>query len=160
VVPVTLHFRSYNWRNQMKPLTALALLAMLGPALADSGTSLRVAELVHNGSLMTQIFDPASGHLLIQYKDPRPDLEAVGVIPGTVLFDGQLDGLKITGTAFMFSDICPPTPYRMNGGLKLNGGLLLTGRAPVVDPSNCNVIALVARNGPSNLDFNPYVKYR
>jgi hypothetical protein len=75
--------------------TAAALLATLGPVLADgvrarprpaSAGSLPL--LVHNGSLMTQAFDPTNGSLLIKYKDPRPGLWPVGVIPGTVLFDG------------------------------------------------------------------------
>ena len=103
-------------------MTTVAVLATLGPVLADG---LRAKPrpvpagplplLVHNGSLMTQVFDPTSGHLLIQYKDPRAGLWPVGVIPGTVLFDGQIQGPVIAGTAFVFSDFCPPTPHRVIG---------------------------------------------
>jgi hypothetical protein len=103
-------------------MTAAALLAALGPVLADGEKTGAVRAkprlaapaapplpfLVHNGSLMSQVFDPTSGHLLIQYKDPRPGLSPVGVIPGTVLFDGQIQGPVIAGTAFVFSGFCPP----------------------------------------------------
>jgi hypothetical protein len=142
----------------MKALIALALLASLGPALADGGSRAPMGSLpllVHNGSLMSQVFDPTSGHLLIQYKDPRPGLWPVGVIPGTVLFDGQMRSPTIAGTAFVFSGFCPPTPYRVVGGLQPNGVLVLTGGAPLVDPYSCNVLTLVASHN-SQLVFTPY----
>jgi hypothetical protein len=140
-------------------MAVAALLAVLGPAMADGpGTPPPgLPLLVHNGSLMAQQFDPTSGHLLIQYKDPRPGLWPVGVIPGTVLFDGQMRGPTIAGTAFVFSGFCPPTPYRVVGGLQPNGVLVLTGPAPLVDPYSCNVITLVASHN-SQLVFTPFVR--
>lgn len=146
-------------------MTTVAVLATLGPVLADG---LRAKPrpvpagplplLIHNGSLMTQVFDPTSGHLLIQYKDPRPGLWPVGVIPGTVLFDGQIQGPVIAGTAFVFSGFCPPTPYRVIGEalpdmLDPRGpALVLRGPAPLLDPYSCNVITLVATHN-SELNF-------
>jgi hypothetical protein len=142
--------------------TTAALLATLGPVLAD-GVRARprpapagpLPLLVHNGSLMTQAFDPTSGSLLIQYKDPRPGLWPVGVIPGTVLFDGQIQGPVIAGTAFVFSGFCPPTPYRVIGEVLPDGALVLRGPAPLLDPYSCNVITLVASYN-SELLFVPY----
>ena len=145
--------------NRLLTATA-ALLCALAPALADGPRAPAprapgLPLLVHNGSLMVQTFDPTSGHLLIQYKDPRPGLWPVGVIPGTVLFDGQIQGPTIAGTAFVFSGFCPPTPYRVAGALQPNGVLVLTGGAPLVDPYSCNVITLVASPN-SQLVFTPY----
>jgi hypothetical protein len=150
-------------------MTAAALLAALGPVLADGEKTGAVRAkprlavpaapplpfLVHNGSLMSQVFDPTSGHLLIQYKDPRPGLWPVGVIPGTVLFDGQIQGPVIAGTAFVFSGFCPPTPYRVIGEVLPDGTLVLRGPAPLLDPYSCNVITLVASHN-SELVFVPY----
>ena len=106
----------------MKALATIAMLLTIGPAFAGGvprapHAAAPLPLLVHNGSLMSQVFDPTSGHLLIQYKDPRPGLWPVGVIPGTVLIDAQLRGPTIAGTAFVFSGFCPPTPYRVAGGV-------------------------------------------
>jgi hypothetical protein len=141
-----------------KLFATVAMLLVTCPALA--GGVPRVAArplplLVHNGSLMTQVFDPTSGHLLIQYKDPRPGLWGVGVIPGTVLIDAQLRGPTIAGTAFVFSGICPPTPYRVAGGVSPAGVVVLRGGAPLLDPYSCNVLTLVPSQN-SELVFTPY----
>lgn len=138
--------------------TVAALLAAIGPALAGGPPPQAhppLPLLVHNGSLMTQVFDPSSGHLLIQYKDPRPGLWPVGVIPGTVLVDAQVRPTSIAGTAFVFSGVCPPTPYRVVGDASPQGMVVLRGPAPLVDPYSCNVIELVPSQN-SELVFTPY----
>ena len=78
--------------------------------------------------------------------------------PGTVLFDGQIQGPVIAGTAFVFSGFCPPTPYRVIGEVLpdiLDPRGPAFGPAPLLDPYSCNVITLVASHN-SELVFVPY----
>jgi hypothetical protein len=150
-------------------MTAAALLAALGPVLADGEKTGAVRAkprlaapaapplpfLVHNGSLMSQVFDPTSGHLLIQYKDPRPGLSPVGVIPGTVLFDGQIPRPGHRRHRVRLQRLLPTTPYRVIGEVLPDGALVLRGPAPLLDPYSCNVITLIASHN-SELVFVPY----
>jgi hypothetical protein len=49
------------------------------------------------------------------YLEPRPGLAAIGVQPGTLLFRRHRSGNILAGTAFVFSENCPPAPYRVEG---------------------------------------------
>jgi hypothetical protein len=100
---------------------------------------------IHNGSLVSVLSLP-NGGMQIQYIQPRVGLLEVGVRPGTILLQGRWSGPPpglLTGTAFVFTGICPPTPYRVEGSMAPDGSLVLTGPAPVVDPYSCTVVGLV-----------------
>jgi hypothetical protein len=100
---------------------------------------------IHNGSLVSVLSLP-NGGMQIQYIQPRVGLLDVGVRPGTILLQGRWSGPPpglLTGTAFVFTGICPPTPYRVEGSMVPDGSLVLTGPAPVVDPYSCTVVGLV-----------------
>jgi hypothetical protein len=100
---------------------------------------------IHNGSLVSVLSLP-NGGMQIQYIQPRVGLLDVGVRPGTILLQGRWSGPPpglLTGTAFVFTGICPPTPYRVEGSMAPDGSLVLTGPAPVVDPYSCTVVGLV-----------------
>jgi len=101
--------------------------------------------VTHNGSLVSVLSLP-NGGMEIQYVQPRVGMLEVGVRPGTILVQGRWGGPPpgtLTGTAFVFSGICPPTPYRVEGSMAPDGSLVLTGPAPVVDPYSCGVLGLV-----------------
>ena len=67
----------------------------------------------HNGSTLRWV---SSGEdRWMYYLQPRPGLAAIGVQPGTLLFQGQRIGNILSGTAYVFSENCPPTPYRVEG---------------------------------------------
>ena len=100
---------------------------------------------IHNGSLVS-VHSLPNGGMQIQYIQPRVGLLEVGVRPGTILLQGRWSGPPpglLTGTAFVFTGICPPTPYRVEGSTAPDGSLVLTGSAPVVDPYSCAVVGLV-----------------
>ena len=100
---------------------------------------------IHNGSLVSVLSLP-NGGMQIQYIQPRVGLLEVGVRPGTILLQGRWSGPPpglLTGTAFVFTGICPPTPYRVEGSTAPDGSLVMTGPAPVVDPYSCVVVGLV-----------------
>ena len=100
---------------------------------------------IHNGSLVSVLSLP-NGGMQIQYIQPRVGLLEVGVRPGTILLQGRWSGPPpglLTGTAFVFTGVCPPTPYRVEGSTTPDGSLVLTGLAPVVDPYSCAVVGLV-----------------
>jgi hypothetical protein len=95
---------------------------------------------IHNGSLVSVLSLPKGG-MQIQYIQPRVGLLEVGVRPGMILLQGRWSGPPpglLTGTAFVFTGICPPTPYRVEGSTTV-----LTGLAPVGDPYSCPVVGLV-----------------
>jgi hypothetical protein len=100
---------------------------------------------IHNGSLVSVLSLP-NGGMQIQYIQPRVGLLEVGVRPGTILLQGRWSGPPpglLTGTAFVFTGVCPPTPYRVEGSTAPDGSLVLTGPAPVVDLYSCVVVGLV-----------------
>lgn len=116
-----------------KWLTITALLACTGTAQA--GESI----WDHNGSLM-RLSTNGPG-LVVSYLVTRPGLtESIG--PGTVRFQGQRIGDEIVGTAFVYSVICPPTPYPVRG-VVYNESIELRGAAPLLDPDTCAVLAYI-----------------
>ena len=74
------------------------------------------------------------------YLEPRPGLAAIGVQQGTLLFQGQRVGNILSGTAFVFSENCPPAPYKVEGVIYSEADVRLDGAVPVVDPVSCQVI--------------------
>ena len=74
------------------------------------------------------------------YLQPRPGLARIGVQPGTLLFQGQRIGNILSGTAFVFSENCPPAPYKVEGVIYSETDVKLDGAVPLVDPVSCQVI--------------------
>ena len=67
-----------------------------------------------------------NGGMQIQYIQPRMGLLEIGVRPGTILLQGRWSGPPpglLTGTAFVFTGVCPPTPYRVEGATAPDGFL-------------------------------------
>ena len=69
-------------------LAAIALLVGIAPA---SATTNLVHDYDHNGSRMVMVTH-ADGTVTIRYKTPRAGLARLGVTPGTLLFEGTIDG--------------------------------------------------------------------
>jgi hypothetical protein len=66
----------------------------------------------------------------IYYDDPRPGLKEVGVKQGTLLFDGVVDGIALSGTAFVFAKGCDPLSFAVTGELTPDGKrITLNGKA-------------------------------
>ena len=131
----------------MKTLATLAALLVLAlPAFADGAPPppapppMTVTTVVHNGSLM-DVYSDGYGYIEIRYRDPRPGLWEVGVVPGTLLLTGKWRGAMLYATAYVFS-FCGPVPYQVAGSQLPDGSLQLTGPAPIVDPFTCRVLDL------------------
>ena len=91
----------------------------------------------HNGSLMTLTVNPDSS-VQIAYAQPKPELVAVGVRPGTVLVHGRWSAdRRFVGTAYVF--YCGALPYAVSGGVDEGGALMLEGPAPRVWARTCTV---------------------
>ncbi len=56
------------------------------------------------------------------YEVPKPSLQASGVVPGTLLFNGAKTGNSYSGTARRFSRYCPGAPleYYVEGPVRAN----------------------------------------
>ena len=126
-------------------------------ALAVCAISVQMAgcKMTHNGSLMklTSRTTPRGEWVEIRYLEPRPELRAIGVNPGTVLVRGWgRQGGAFSGQAFVFSASCAPVPYRVSGKLDPDQVLRLKGWAPIVDPHSCFIVSY-ARTGNSLLEF-------
>lgn len=85
----------------------------------------------HNGSVMTAIELPGRA-LQIVYAVPKPELAAIGVMPGTLLIDGVWRGQQFIGRARVFNLICGELPYDVSGGV-IDGALVLEGPQIRVD---------------------------
>lgn len=96
----------------IKSLTAAALAAVAMFAAtsvsADSCWS-------HNGSMMR--LQAQGNNRWLSYEAPRQVLWNAGVRPGTLLFNGQKNGERYSGTARVFSKFCPGNPleYYVDG---------------------------------------------
>lgn len=91
----------------------------------------------HNGSLMR--LDANGKARTFSYENPRPGMRKAGAKPGDVVFEGERDGQRYYGTAYIYSKACGRQGYAVDGRVT-NGdrGVILEGDAPVLD-SGCNV---------------------
>ncbi len=107
----------------------------------------------HNGSLVRWV---SSGEdRWLYYLEPRPGLAAIGVQPGTLLFQGHRIGNTLLGTAFVFSKNCPPAPYKVEGVIYSETDVRLDGAVPLVDPDSCQVVDYTwdSQNAALRFDF-------
>lgn len=83
----------------------------------------------HNGSLMRLLASGATRRFA--YERPRSGLERAGVSQCDVVFEGEKQGNKYVGTAYVFSRDCGPIGYPVSGPVS-NGGSKVTlyGKAP------------------------------
>jgi hypothetical protein len=114
---------------------SLALGLAASPAKASNCAT---DEYDHNGSLMEmQVCD--GGGMTISYMRPRRGLTAVGVVTGTLLFNGvEQAGGVISGQARRFDKTCGPVLYPVTGH-NHSGSIILRGNAPKLD-GRCQVI--------------------
>ena len=68
-----------------------------------------------NGSIVRLIPNGATRKLY--YEVPRAELTAMGVKPGTLLFDGIKKGNSYSGTAYAFTNLCQPKDYPVSGAI-------------------------------------------
>ncbi len=113
---------------------ALAAMAAFPTSAARGGESI----WTHNGSTIRWV---SSGEdRWMYYLQPRLGLAAIGVQPGTLLFQGQRIGNILSGVAFVFSENCPPAPYRVEGLIYSETDVRLDGAVPVIDPDSCRIV--------------------
>jgi hypothetical protein len=112
----------------------------------------RVGQAWHNGSLMN-VFT-RENLVRIEYLQPKPELAAIGVVPGTVLVRGEWVAGALVATAVVFPLGCPATPYAVRGSVDAGEVLTLFGPAPALLDWNCQVLA-VDWTGNSTLRFEP-----
>ena len=132
--------------NQARSISFGRVAALLGfwialaAMIASPASPARGGESIwtHNGSTVRWV-SSGQGRWLY-YLKPRPGLIAIGVEPGTLLFEGHRIGNVLSGTAFVFSENCPPAPYRVEGVIYSETDVKLDGAVPVVDPSSCQVV--------------------
>lgn len=110
----------------------------------------------HNGSVMVLA---ANGDIRrFVYQEPREGMQAVGVSPGTTLFEGSRQGDRYSGTAYIFASGCDPTPYAVSGTVSNDERtVVMRGKAPSVD-QRCRIKGyrndtLVFNFVPSPADF-------
>lgn len=74
---------------------------------------------MHSGSEVELRADDASR--IFSYVNPRAVLEPFGVRPGSVLFDGQLDGEVLEGRARIFTNLCGEISFPVRGKIERGG---------------------------------------
>jgi uncharacterized protein len=96
----------------------------------------------HNGSIVSLEANGTSRKF--RYEVPKQGLIAVGVRKGTLLFDGQSDGQRYAGTAFVFKQKCGSVPYHVSGPIFNDSRIVeMEGQAPSVDEMTCRVVGSV-----------------
>ena len=96
----------------------------------------------HNGSIVSL---EANGKARkFRYEVPKRGLIAVGVHKGTLLFEGQTDGERYSGTAYVFKRKCGPIPYQVSGPILNDSRTVeMDGQAPSVDEKTCRIVGSV-----------------
>ncbi len=106
-----------------------------GNSSGSGGSS--TALWAHNGSLMR--LDANGKSRTFSYENPRPGMRKAGAKPGDVVFEGERDGQRYYGTAYIYSKSCGRQGYAVEGRVTAGDrGVILEGEAPVLD-SGCNV---------------------
>lgn len=86
----------------------------------------------HNGSTLALVVE-GEGRRFV-YTAPREGLEANGVRPGTLLFDGRSDGRRYEGRARIFTRRCGELSYAVSGPIERGGAkVVLRGKVPRLD---------------------------
>lgn len=86
----------------------------------------------HNDSVML-VRQPQPRKVIIEYWEPKSELLAIGVRPGTLLFDGWWHGPMLRGDARVFNLVCGAVPYKVSGQFESPGLLVLRGPQMRVD---------------------------
>jgi hypothetical protein len=101
----------------------------------------------HNGSVMYLIATGQSREFY--YQKPRTGMIDAGAHPGSLLFRGEIDNGKVSGTAYIFNSRCGQIPFQVEGSILDNDErIMLTGQAPRV-ARNCRADGSYT----SNLEF-------
>jgi hypothetical protein len=137
----------------MRKTLALIAALMASPAFADGSPSQTYA-VVHNNSIMS-VSQARDGTVAINYDLPKPEMAAIGVVPGMNLVTGRWRDRTFFGQAVVFVPRCNMVaPYAVQGGVNPDTGALeLSGPAPVIAPW-CGVLGL-SWNDNSRLVFWP-----
>jgi Putative peptidoglycan binding domain len=113
--------------------------AVGGPIIAIPAPSQEGTLWDHNTSVVRLI---ASGNTRrIVYEQPSPDLKAIDVLRGTILFDGHRMGIEYRGVAYAFAKGCQPVPYKVAGHVISEEEIVVTGAAPILVSSTCQPVA-------------------
>lgn len=136
----------FHWQSIAQDLhrSFLARLA-LGILLLAAGSPAAQAQCASlwtiNGS--TVCLSSSGEQRWLRYVDPRPGMRDEGVVPGTLLFEGRIDGTTLTGTAYVFSARCNRAfPYPVTGAFNADARTIILRGQPVARLSrDCRVIA-------------------
>ena len=121
-------------------LTRCNLLALSVSLLPSTASTQPSSFWEHNGSAVALFANGPSR--VFRYESPRPGMRDLGVLKGTLLFNGTKSGDTYSGTAYIFSSHCGATPYSVAGNVSRDGKLVtLAGNAPSMFDSACHPIA-------------------
>ena len=132
--------RSINNALDWPRALTLCAIFVCSPTIAYGDTVL----LLHTASVMEMRVDRSE--ISILYRHPRPGLASVGVVPGTLLFQGTITssgttgGRRVEGTAFAFKGRCQPAPYPVRGTISGDAGFTLAGPGPERSKLGCPVL--------------------
>jgi hypothetical protein len=92
----------------------------------------------HNGSTVKLLSSGRSRTFV--YETPREGMRGAGARSGSVLFEGERNGNRYSGTAYIFSKRCGRLPYPVSGDVSEDQReVVLRGTAPRAD-ANCNAV--------------------
>jgi hypothetical protein len=93
----------------------------------------------HNDSIMS--IKSIGNRITIYYDQPRQGMMDEGVRRGTLLFDGQRTGNRLSGTSYVFDRHCNPIPYPDDGVVSSEREIVLSGRRVPTQLADCQPVA-------------------
>ncbi|MGJ0532287.1 hypothetical protein [Methylocystis sp.] len=105
---------------------------------SGSPAELKMSRWTFNGSGM---YMTANGkRRRVFYETPRESLDSLGISSGSLIFDGDLNGARFTGSVMAYAPGCAVLKYPVSGILNPDGlSFNLVGRRPARDDW-CNVV--------------------
>lgn len=137
----------------------MLLAALISPASAAPDGYTETMRAWHNGSTMfyevVEVYHQR--YITISYEEVRASLSQL-VPPGTILFQGTLEGERAVGVAYLFKYGCSPFPYAVSGGFtrierSRTTILSMTGFAPELG-QGCTIKGMTLAPPHSRLDFH------
>jgi hypothetical protein len=93
----------------------------------------------HNNSIMS--IQSVGDRITIYYDQPRQGMIEEGVRRGTVLFEGQRTGNRLSGKSYVFDRRCNPVPYDDDGVVSSEREIVLSGRRVPSQLAGCQPVA-------------------
>lgn len=122
---------------------ASVLICVFGVTHVWATEGMEIASWMHNGSVLESAPIAATddeADVILRYSKIRTGLSDEEASVGTVLFEGKLRKLSLSGVAFNFSRSCGPQPFAVQGSLSNDTKRIILTGTSIRRNANCRPV--------------------